>query len=208
MQWLLYALLSAAASAITAILAKIGVEGVPSTLATAIRTVVILVIVWATVFALHEQRAIPTLSSRSVIFLMLSGVATGIAWFALLSRAATRSRIARGAHRQAEPAAHDSARVALAGRADVLASRRRRCSDDARCAADHLVNTRRDRTVRHGRSPRHGGRDRYTVPCIVLKSDLAAVTLARPCKRSGGCLPTPSGGPSRTTKLRWCASNE
>jgi transporter family protein len=82
MQWLLYALLSAAASALTAILAKIGVEGVPSTLATAIRTLVILVIVWAAVFTLHEQRAVPALSSRSVIFLMLSGVATGIAWFA------------------------------------------------------------------------------------------------------------------------------
>src|SRR4051812_30054089 len=82
MQWLFYAFLSAAASAFTAILAKLGVEGVPSTLATAIRTVVVLAVVWVMVFALHEQRAIPALSQRSVGFLILSGVATGIAWFA------------------------------------------------------------------------------------------------------------------------------
>ena len=82
MQWLLYALMSAVASALTAILAKLGVEGVPSTLATAIRTVVVLVVVWAMVLALHEHRAIPTLSKRSIVFLVLSGVATGAAWFA------------------------------------------------------------------------------------------------------------------------------
>jgi bacterial/archaeal transporter family protein len=82
MPWLLYALMSAAASALTAILAKLGVEGVPSTLATAIRTVVVLIAAWLTVFALHEQRAMPALSKRSVVFLVLSGLATGAAWFA------------------------------------------------------------------------------------------------------------------------------
>jgi transporter family protein len=82
MTWLLYAFVSAAASALTAILAKLGVEGVPSTLATAIRTVVILVVVWMMVFALHEHRALPSLSKRSVVFLVLSGLATGVAWFA------------------------------------------------------------------------------------------------------------------------------
>ncbi len=82
MQWLLYALMSAVASALTAILAKLGVEGVPSTLATAIRTVVVLVVVWAMVLALHEHRAIPALSKRSVVYLVLSGIATGAAWFA------------------------------------------------------------------------------------------------------------------------------
>ena len=82
MPWLLYAFLSAVASALTAILAKLGVEGVPSTLATAIRTVVVLVVVWAMVLALHEHRAIPALSKRSVVFLVLSGMATGAAWFA------------------------------------------------------------------------------------------------------------------------------
>src|SRR5258706_16014562 len=82
MQWLLYAFISAGASAVTAILAKLGVEGVPSTLATAIRTVVVLVAVWAMVFALNEHRAIPVLSRRSLVFLVLSGIATGVAWFA------------------------------------------------------------------------------------------------------------------------------
>src|ERR1700741_3361008 len=82
MQLLLYALMSAVASALTAILAKLGVEGVPSTLATAIRTVVVLVVGWLMVFAVQEHRAIPALSTRSVLFLVLSGVATGAAWFA------------------------------------------------------------------------------------------------------------------------------
>jgi transporter family protein len=82
MQWLLYAFISAAASAVTAILAKLGVEGVPSTLATAVRTAVVLVVVWTMVFALNEHRAIPTISRRSVMFLFLSGLATGAAWFA------------------------------------------------------------------------------------------------------------------------------
>jgi transporter family protein len=82
MPWLLYAFMSAGASALTAILAKLGVKGVPSTLATAIRTVVILVVAWVMVFALQEHRAIPSLSKRSAAFLVLSGVATGAAWFA------------------------------------------------------------------------------------------------------------------------------
>jgi bacterial/archaeal transporter family protein len=82
MPWLFYALMSAAALALTAILAKLGVEGVPSTLATAIRTIVVLIAAWLMVFALHEQRAMPTLSKRSVVFLVLSGLATGAAWFA------------------------------------------------------------------------------------------------------------------------------
>ena len=82
MQWLVYAFISAAASALTAILAKLGVEGVPSTLATAIRTAVVLVVLWTMVFALNEQPAIPTISRRSVTFLFLSGLATGVAWFA------------------------------------------------------------------------------------------------------------------------------
>jgi transporter family protein len=81
-QWLLYAFISAGASALTAILAKVGIEGVPSTLATAIRTAVVLVVVWMMVFALNEHRAIPELSRRSVAFLVLSGIATGAAWFA------------------------------------------------------------------------------------------------------------------------------
>src|SRR5215212_3583336 len=82
MSWLTYALMSAAAAALTAILAKVGVEGVPSTLATAIRTVVVMVFAWAMVFGLGQQHALPTLSRRSLVFLGLSGLATGVSWLA------------------------------------------------------------------------------------------------------------------------------
>lgn len=82
MSWVVYALISALAAAATAILAKIGVQGVPSTLATAIRTVVVLFVAWAMVIALHEHKAIATLSRRSLVFLTLSGLATGVSWLA------------------------------------------------------------------------------------------------------------------------------
>jgi bacterial/archaeal transporter family protein len=82
MQWLLYALVSAVAAAATAILAKIGVEGVPSTLATAIRTVIISIFAWAIVAGTQEYRLVSTIPRRSVVFLVLSGVATGISWLA------------------------------------------------------------------------------------------------------------------------------
>ncbi len=82
MSWLAYALVSAAAAAATAVLAKSGVEGVPSTLATAIRTVVVTVFAWAMVFGLDQQRAIPTVSRRTLVFLALSGLATGVSWLA------------------------------------------------------------------------------------------------------------------------------
>ena len=73
MSWVVYALVSAAAAGLTAILAKLGVEGVPSTLATAIRTVVVTGFAWAMVFGLGEQRAVSSLSRRSLVFLALSG---------------------------------------------------------------------------------------------------------------------------------------
>jgi len=79
---LFYASVSAIAAAITAILAKIGVEGVPSTLATAFRTLIVVVFAWTMVAALGEQRALATISKRSLIFLTLSGLATGISWLA------------------------------------------------------------------------------------------------------------------------------
>src|SRR5258707_13763855 len=82
MSWLFYAFVSAAAAAVTAILAKIGVEGVPSTLATAVRTVVVLLFSWALVFALGEHRGLATVSRRSLMFLLLSGVFTGVSWLA------------------------------------------------------------------------------------------------------------------------------
>jgi transporter family protein len=79
-QWLLFALLSALAAAATAILTKLGVEGVPSTMATALRTVVVAAIAWSIAIGLGEHRALATVSRRSLIFLALSGVATGVSW--------------------------------------------------------------------------------------------------------------------------------
>src|SRR5471032_3371328 len=82
MTWLIYACISAVAAAFTAILAKVGVQGVPSTLATAIRTVVVVVFAWLMVFGLGEQRAIASISRRSMLFLVLSALATGVSWLA------------------------------------------------------------------------------------------------------------------------------
>jgi transporter family protein len=82
MTWIGYASVSAVAAALTAILAKVGVEGMPSNLATAIRTVVVLLFAWIVTFALGEQRALTTLSRRSLIFLVLSALATGVSWLA------------------------------------------------------------------------------------------------------------------------------
>jgi transporter family protein len=82
MSWLPYALLSAAFAAATAILAKLGVAGVPSTLATAIRTVVVLVFAWTIALAKGEHHALPTLSRKTLLFLGLSGIATGLSWLA------------------------------------------------------------------------------------------------------------------------------
>jgi transporter family protein len=82
MSWLFYALISASAAAVTAILAKLGVENVPSTLATAIRTVVVMVFAWGMVFALGQHRAVGDISRRTMVFLGLSGLATGISWLA------------------------------------------------------------------------------------------------------------------------------
>lgn len=80
MAWWTYALLSAGFAALTAILAKIGVEGLPSTLATAIRTVVVLIFAWGISLARGEHRVLGEISRRSLIFLVLSGLATGASW--------------------------------------------------------------------------------------------------------------------------------
>ena len=78
MGWLAYALVSVGAAALTAILAKVGVEGVPSNLATAIRTIVITGFAWAIVTATGEHHALANISRRSLWFLVLSAVATGV----------------------------------------------------------------------------------------------------------------------------------
>ena len=82
MSWLAYALISAVAAALTATLAKIGVDGVPSTLATAIRTVVVMAFAWTLVLGLGQQHALTSISRRSFVFLVLSGLATGVSWLA------------------------------------------------------------------------------------------------------------------------------
>lgn len=78
--WQVYALLSALFAALTAIFAKIGVSGINSNLATAIRTVVILFIAWGIVFATVPLREIKDISRHTLLFLGLSGIATGISW--------------------------------------------------------------------------------------------------------------------------------
>ncbi|MBQ6684887.1 MAG: EamA family transporter [Firmicutes bacterium] len=78
--WLFYAIGASVFAALTSILAKIGIDGVNSTLATAIRTVVVLAMSWAMVFITNTQGGIMDISRRSWIFLILSGAATGFSW--------------------------------------------------------------------------------------------------------------------------------
>lgn len=96
MAWWFYAIVSAVAASATAILAKIGVKDVPSNLATAFRTAVVLVFAWGVVFATKQHHALRELKARAVLFLALSGVATGISWIAYFKalQMAPASRVA------------------------------------------------------------------------------------------------------------------
>lgn len=78
--WFLFAFLSAVFAALTSILAKVGIDGVNSNLATAIRTVVVVVMAWGMVFLTNTQGGIVDISKKSWAFLILSGVATGASW--------------------------------------------------------------------------------------------------------------------------------
>jgi bacterial/archaeal transporter family protein len=78
--WWIYALLSAFFASLTAIFAKIGVTNVNSNLATAIRTIIILVIAWSIVFFRGEHKSIQGLSKHNLFFLVISGLATGLSW--------------------------------------------------------------------------------------------------------------------------------
>ena len=78
--WFVFALLSAVFAALTSILAKIGIVGVNSNLATAIRTMVVLVMAWGMVFLTNTQGGIAVISKKSWLFLTLSGLATGASW--------------------------------------------------------------------------------------------------------------------------------
>ena len=78
--WAVFAILSAVFAALTSILAKVGIEGVNSNLATALRTVVVVFMSWGMVFLTHAQSGITEISKKSWIFLILSGLATGASW--------------------------------------------------------------------------------------------------------------------------------
>lgn len=78
--WAVFAVLSAVFAALTSILAKIGIDGVNSNLATAIRTMVVVVMAWGMVFLTHTQSGITEISKKSWLFLILSGLATGTSW--------------------------------------------------------------------------------------------------------------------------------
>ena len=78
--WFVFALLSALFAAATSILAKVGIEGVNSNLATALRTMVVLVMAWGMVFLTNAQTGLGKISGKSWLFLILSGLATGASW--------------------------------------------------------------------------------------------------------------------------------
>lgn len=78
--WFIFALLSAVFAALTSILAKIGIDGVNSNLATAVRTVVVVVMAWGMVFLTNAQSGLSEISRKSWLFLVLSGLATGASW--------------------------------------------------------------------------------------------------------------------------------
>jgi bacterial/archaeal transporter family protein len=96
MTWWIYALISALAASATAITAKIGVKDVPSNLATAVRTLVVLLFAWGIALGTHEHHAMRSLKGRSLLFLVLSGVGTGVSWLAYFKalQLAPASRVA------------------------------------------------------------------------------------------------------------------
>ncbi|WP_147613405.1 EamA family transporter [Treponema pectinovorum] len=78
--WLIFAILSAVFAALTSILAKVGIDSVNSNLATAIRTVVVVLMAWGMVFLTHVQSGLAEIGKKSWLFLILSGLATGASW--------------------------------------------------------------------------------------------------------------------------------
>ena len=107
--WFVFALGSAVFAALTSILAKIGIEGVNSTLATAIRTAVVLAMSWGMVFLTGTQGGVKDIGPRSWLFLILSGLATGASLAVLLLRFADRGCVQGGAGGQAERGHHPGA---------------------------------------------------------------------------------------------------
>ena len=99
--WLILALLSSLFAALTSILAKVGIEGVNSNLATAIRTAVVLIMAWGMVFLTNAQGGVSGISRRSWLFLILSGLATGASW--LCYYRAARARQTKAGVRRVPP---------------------------------------------------------------------------------------------------------
>lgn len=131
--WVTFALLSAVFAALTSILAKIGIEGVNSNLATAIRTAVVLVLAWGIVFATGAHHGISSIGTRSWIFLILSGVATGLSWLAvLLSCSPDRRSVKSRADRQVQCRYKYRACVCYSARKGDLDYRSRRRADNRR----------------------------------------------------------------------------
>lgn len=81
--WFVFAILSAVFAALTSILAKVGIEGVNSNLASAIRTLVVVLMAWLMVFITNAQGCLSSISKKSWLFLILSGLATGASWSAI-----------------------------------------------------------------------------------------------------------------------------
>lgn len=78
--WIYYAILSAVFASLTAVFAKVGVKGINSNLATAIRTIVVLILIWGIVFARGEHEGISLLTKKNIFFLVVSGIMTGLSW--------------------------------------------------------------------------------------------------------------------------------
>ncbi len=136
MTWIGWALLSALFAAATALLAKVGVAHVDSNLATAIRTTVVLVFAWSIALALGKHGEIRLIDRRTLLFLVLSGMATGLSWLCYFRALATRSRVAGRSARQAQRPAGDAVRLAAARRKANGANSRRRTSDHRRSRCD------------------------------------------------------------------------
>lgn len=137
--WIIYALLSAVFAALTTILAKIGVENVDSTLATAIRTAVVLVMAWGMVFLLGKQGGVSAIGAKSWVFLTLSGLATGGSWLFYYKALQDGRGQPCGSDRQAERCYHDDSGVCCPARDRDGQGRDRRHSDCGRHALHDTV---------------------------------------------------------------------
>lgn len=104
--WFLLALLSAVFAALTSILAKVGIDGVNSNLATAIRTIVVVAMAWGMVFLTNAQSGLAEISRKSWIFLILSGLATGASWLCYYRALQLGGSIHSCPHRQAKRCDH------------------------------------------------------------------------------------------------------